>query len=194
MSKIQTTDEVQNRLIGSCEGCEAVFEYGNKPLLPIDTLPDFKDSGTRLKVSGTIYLADGKTPAQDVILYVYHTNQEGIYPKRGGEKGWAKQHGYIRGWIKTGKDGKYTFYTLKPGIYPDRGAAAHIHPVILKPDGKYYWLEDYYFEGDTLLTERELRPKSPRGGNGNILKLRHTKNLWVITRDIILGKNIAGYK
>lgn len=182
------------RLIGSCEGCEAVLEFGDRELSSVDTLPDFEDEGTKIKVSGTIYQPDGKTPAEGVILYIYHTNQDGIYATRGGETGWANRHGYIRGWVKTGKDGKYTFYTLKPGIYPNRSAPAHIHPIILEPDGKYYWLGSYHFEGDPLLTKKEISPKSPRGGSSGLLSLKEEDNLWVGERDIILGKNVSGYK
>ena len=101
---------------GRCEGCEAIFEYGDKILHAVDTLPDFNDQGLKIKVTGTLYQSDGTTPAGDVILYIYHTDQEGVYATKGGETGWARRHGYIRGWVKTGQDGKYSFYTLKPGI------------------------------------------------------------------------------
>ena len=182
-------------LVGeSCEGCEAIFEYGDKELSPVDTLPDFHNKGLKIKVTGTIYQNDGKTPAKGVILYIYHTNQNGIYATKGGETGWAKRHGYIRGWIKTGKDGKYTFYTLKPGTYPDRSSPAHIHPIILEPNGKYYWLGSYHFKGDPLLTEKEISPESPRGGSSGLLSLQKEGNLLVGKRDIILGKNVPGYE
>ncbi len=182
------------RLVGGpCEGCEAVFEYGNRKLSPVDTLPDFNDKGMRIKVTGTIYENDGKTPAEGVILYIYHTDQNGVYATRGDETGWGRRHGYIRGWVKTGRDGKYTFYTLKPGTYPNRRTPAHIHPVILEPDGKYYWLGSYHFAGDPLLTEREISPKSPRGGSSGLLRLRKEGDLWVGERDIVLGKNVPGY-
>jgi len=187
--------EINFQLVGGpCEGCEAVFEYGNMNLSPIDTLPDFYDEGIKIKVTGTIYENDGKTPAKDVILYIYHTDQSGVYPTKGSETGWARRHGYIRGWIKTGSDGKYTFYTLKPGTYPSRDAPAHIHPTILEPDGKYYWLGGFHFEGDPLLTEKEISPKYPRGGSIGLLTLQNGGDLWVAEQDIILGKNISGWK
>jgi len=182
------------RLVGQCEGCEAVFEYGDKELTPVDTLPDFQDQGRQIKVTGTIYQQDGNTPAENVILYVYHTDQNGIYATKGDETGRARRHGYIRGWVKTDKDGKYAFYTLKPGVYPDRSEPAHIHPVILEPNGKYYWLGSYYFEGDSLLSDKEINPDSPRGGSSGLLTLRKEGDIWVGTRDIILGKNIPGYE
>jgi protocatechuate 3,4-dioxygenase beta subunit len=193
-AKSQNRNQENSRLVGGpCEGCEAIFEYGDKKLTPVDTLPDFDDSGPRIKLTGTIYQSDGKTPAKDVILYIYHTDQGGVYAKRGDETGWGRMHGYIRGWIKTDKDGRYTFYTLKPGVYPNRAAPAHIHPIILEPSGRYYWLDAYHFEGDPLLTEREINPSNHRGVVG-LLTLEKEGDIWVGNKDIILGKNIPGYK
>ncbi|MBI1341929.1 MAG: intradiol ring-cleavage dioxygenase [Terrimonas sp.] len=189
----QHSNKVDYRLVGApCEGCEAVLEYGNKDLQPIDTLPDFYEQGEALKVSGTIFHPDG-SPAKGVILYLYHTNQQGIYATKAGETGWAKRHGYIRGWVKTDKEGHYTFYTLIPGIYPDRSNPAHIHPTILEPNGKYYWIESYHFAGDPLLTEKEMNPEAPRGGSTGVLTLKKEDNTWVGRRDIMLGKNVPGY-
>ncbi|WP_207495098.1 hypothetical protein [Aridibaculum aurantiacum] len=179
---------------GPCEGCEAVFEFGNKILEPVDTLPGFYEDGIRIKITGTIFQEDGRSPANDVILYVYHTNQKGIYPTKGDETGWAKRHGYLRGWIKTSSNGQYEFYTLKPAVYPDRTEPAHIHATILEPDGKYYWIEDYYFEGDNLLKQKHINPTSPRGGSTGVLTLKKEGDIWVGKRDIILGKNIPAYK
>lgn len=182
------------RLVGGpCEGCEAVFENGEKELTPTDTLPLYEDSGPKLKVTGTIYRPDGKTPAEGVILYFYHTNQKGVYPKRGDEEGWARRHGYLRGWIKTGADGRYTFYTIKPGSYPSRNAPAHIHATILEPDGRYYYIDDYNFAGDPLLTHGELNQSRPRGGSG-IVTLKKDGSTLVAERDIILGKNVPNYR
>ena len=181
-------------LIGTCEGCEAVFEFGDKVLTSVDTLPDFNDNGLKIKITGTVYQNDGKTPARNTILYVYHTNQNGIYENKFNATNWERRHGYIRGWIKTDDKGKYTFYTLKPGIYPERTTPAHIHITILEPDCKYYWLGSYHFKGDSLLTDKEINPQNPRGGSPGLLALKKEGDIWVGTRDIILGKNVPGYK
>jgi protocatechuate 3,4-dioxygenase beta subunit len=178
---------------GPCEGCEAIFEYGDRKLVPVDTLPDFGTGGQKIKVTGIIYQADGRTPAPDVILYVYHTARSGLYATKDGETGWGRRHGYNRGWMKTDQQGRYTFYTIKPGVYPDRSEPAHIHPTILETDGKYYWLDSYHFEGDTLLTEKELHPLAPRGGSHGVLTLRKENDVWVGRRDFILGRNIPDY-
>lgn len=194
MMLLLTTCKAQKyELIGSCEGCEAVFEFGDKKLSAIDTLIDFSDPGPKLKISGTVYKNDGLTPAENIILYVYHTNQDGIYPKKGGEKGWARRHGYIRGWFKTDENGKYTFYTLKPGTYPSRNEPAHIHITVLEPNGKYYWIHDYYFADDPSLTEEDKIISSLRGGGNRILDLKKENNLLIGNRDIILGRNVPGY-
>lgn len=182
----------QGQLIGNCEGCEAVFEYGDQTLSNTDTLPGFHDNEPKIKISGTIFEPDGKTPAEGVILYVYHTNREGEYATRGDEEGWARRHGYIRTWLKTGKDGTYTFYTFKPGSYSRN--PAHIHPIILEPNGNYYWLGSYLFEDDPNLTRRQRNQQNPRGGHNGILSLKKQGDILVGKRDIILGKNVAGYK
>ncbi len=88
---------------GPCEGCEAIHESP----LPFNnlnwkvTLPDYNDARPKTFVSGVVYQKDGKTPAPGVVLYVYHTDQTGVYPKKGNETGWGKRHGYLRGWMKT---------------------------------------------------------------------------------------------
>ena len=105
----QTERKTSQLVGGPCEGCEAIHEYGSKILSAIDTLPKYQDTEPKLKIFGTVFQQDGKTPAEDIILYIYQTNRKGIYEKRGDEKGWAKRHGFIRGWVKTGKDGNYTF-------------------------------------------------------------------------------------
>ncbi|GAA4308660.1 hypothetical protein GCM10023115_36720 [Pontixanthobacter gangjinensis] len=180
------------RLVGGpCEGCEAVLEFGNEKLDPVDTLPGFVSAENKLKITGTIFKADAKTPAEEVVLYIHHTNADGIYPNRGDEKDWAKRHGYIRGWIKTDKDGRYTFYTQVPGSYPDGRNPAHIHPYILEPNGKYYYLSAYFFEGDPLLTSHHMEDP-PRGGDG-VVKLKQADGMALIERDFVLGKGIPDY-
>jgi len=178
----------KTELVGApCEGCEAVFEFGGRSLTPVDTLPGFGQADKKLKVRGTIYLRDGTTPAAGVILYVYHTNAEGIYPTRGDETGWGRRHGYIRGWVRTEADGRYTFYTQKPGSYSRN--PAHIHSTILEPDGTYYYIAEYLFEGDPNLKNGW----GDRGGSG-LIKLRKEDKLMVAERDIILGLNVPGYE
>jgi protocatechuate 3,4-dioxygenase, beta subunit len=178
---------------GSCEGCEAVNEYGSRILSSSDTLPDFNEQGPKLEVSGTIYRKDGKTTAGNVVMYVYHTNQAGIYPTRGDEKGWAKRNGYIRGWIRTNADGKYKFYTLRPGAYPGRQNPEHIH-VLIKEEGlTSYYIDEFLFDDDPILTNETRQRQENRGGSGIVKVTRRGDGTQLVKRDIILGKNIPGY-
>ena len=182
---------------GSCEGCEAIFEHPKEPLPSIDTIPDFylaNHQNKRIIVSGTVYLPDGKTPAKGVILYIYHTNQQGLYQANKSATGWGKHHGYNRIWLTTDENGYYAYYTLKPAPYPNRSEPAHIHYTVLEPRGYYYWLGSCRFAGDSLLTYEEINPQHPRGGSSGLLTLKKEHGIWVGQRDIILGKNIPGYE
>jgi protocatechuate 3,4-dioxygenase beta subunit len=179
---------------GGCEGCEAIFEYGNRKLNAVDTLPDFNLPGPKMKVTGTIFKHDAKTPAKDIVLYIYHTDQSGIYPKRGDETGWAKRHGYIRGWIKTDADGRYTFYTLRPGAYPGRQNPEHIHPTVKEAGVKEYWIDEYLFDDDPILTAKERARQEGRGGKGIIKPTKDKSGMQIVKRDIILGLNVPGYE
>ncbi len=180
----------QGKLIGGpCEGCEAVFEFGNRELSPVDTLPEFESEGIQIKVTGTVYKEDGKTPAEGVILYVYQTNEKGVYPKKGNETGWARRHGYIRGWAKTDTEGRYTFFTQKPHFYGNE--PAHIHLTILEPDGRYYYVEDFLFEGDKKLSKQRINDPKPRGGSNGIMRMEEEGAILKGQRTIILRKNIS---
>ena len=177
-----------------CEGCEAIYEcpVPFEKLEPMVWLPDWKQSGHKLAVNGTVYKADGKTPAEGVILYIYHTDQTGVYPKKGDEKGWAKRHGYLRGWMKTDKNGFYKFFTLRPASYPNSKNPAHIHITIKEPGKQEYYIDDFLFDDDPLLTAGQRKHLENRGGHG-ILKGKTAEQITKFERNIYLGKNIPNY-
>ncbi len=185
----------EERLVGApCDGCEAVFNYGERKIKSTDTLVDFKQKGTQIKIEGTVYQPDETTPAQGVIMYIYHTNQDGVYEPSSNAEGWENQHGVIRTWLRTDENGRYSFYTLKPAPYPSGKEPAHIHYTILEPNGKYYYITSVHFSGDELLSEKELNPPAPRGGNSGVVTLKKEGNIMVGVRDVVLGKNIPNYE
>lgn len=188
----QTKHALNRHVGGNCEGCEAIYEYGTKKLSPIDTLPRYENNEPKLKISGTVFKKDGKTPAENVIIYIYHTNRQGLYETKGDETGWAKRHGFIRGWVKTEKDGSYTFHTFKPAPYPNGSESAHIHITVKEPDKNEYYIDNYLFDDDSLLTEEFRKDRKNRGGSG-IIKLKDKNGILLIERDIFLGKNIPNY-
>ena len=94
----QKSDPVKTgkqRVGGSCEGCEAIYEskIPFESLSPILNLRGYDGKGPKLEISGIVYKQDGKTPAPNVVIYVYHTDLDGNYSNPTGEKGWGKRHG-----------------------------------------------------------------------------------------------------
>ena len=172
-----------------CEGCEAIYETEFDDLGWSATIPAAEEQGEPLVLTGTVYAADGRTPATDVVIYAHHTNAEGIYPKRGDEEGWGRRHGYLRGWVKTDASGRYRFETIKPGAYPGRGAPAHIHLIVKEPDRTEYWIDDVVFEGDPLVTGEMRRRLQNRGGSGVVTLTRSDDGAWQAVRDIILERH-----
>jgi protocatechuate 3,4-dioxygenase beta subunit len=190
-ARVWITNDLQ--VGGPCEGCEAALEYGTRHLSWVDTMPDYHMPGPKIEVSGVIYASNGITPAKDVILYVYHTDQTGVYPTLGDETGWGKRHGYLRTWLKTNAQGQYAFYTLRPASYPGRTAPAHIHATIKEPDKSPYWIDEYLFDDDPILSREERSSQQQRGGNGILVTADRKEEITHYRRDIILGKNVPGY-
>lgn len=188
----QIKDNANSFVGGGCEGCEAIFEYKGKELTSTDTLPGFQANEPKLKITGTVFKLDRRTPASDVILYIYHTDRTGVYATKGSEKGWGKRHGFIRGWVKTDADGKYSFYTFRPAPYPDRSEPEHIHLTVKEPDRNEYYLDDFVFDDDSLLTPEKIEKLKNRGGSG-LMKPIVEGGILSIQRDIFLGHNIPGY-
>lgn len=181
---------------GRCEGCEAIYE-SPVPFNKLESdcwLPDWNETGTRLAVNGVVYKADGR-PAAGVIIYIYHTDQTGHYTNRDNDTGWARRHGYIRGWMKTNEKGEYKFFTLRPAAYPGGKDPAHIHVTIKEPDKNEYWIDEYVFDDDPLLTEAERKKCEDRGGSGILRISGYTegRTLQKSERNIYLGKNIPDY-
>ncbi|HAA20611.1 MAG TPA: intradiol ring-cleavage dioxygenase [Cytophagales bacterium] len=185
----------QHQVGGPCQDCEALLDFRllAPPLTPTDTLPGYHTTEPRLKITGTVYQQDGKTPAKGIIVYVYHTNQEGIYQPGPNPVGWETRHGQYRGWMKTSAQGQFTYYTFRPAAYPNGREPEHIHIYVQEPDTNPFYLDSYYFTDDPLLTDAVRRTLPKRGGSG-IVSLKEKNGHWTAHRDIILGLNIPDYE
>ncbi|MAP55579.1 hypothetical protein [Altibacter sp.] len=188
-SKAQTdstpTVSQSRSALPDCEWCGAMD--APKDLSWSTRIADASEPGEPLVLSGTVYLPDGKTPASNVLVYAYHTNAEGIYPKRGDETGNGQRHGYLRAWVRTNAEGAYRFETIRPEAYPSRSEPAHMHLTVAHDSIPEYWLNATQFQGDPLLP-KTLPPLTERdGGYPSTIKLiKDAQGVWQGTRDIIL--------
>lgn len=142
--------------------------------------------GEPLIIEGTIYEADGKTPAHGALLYAYHTNPAGIYPRPAGAGGMARWHGALRGWLRTSCDGRYRIETIRPGTYPEGGFPAHIHMTVTPEGGRETFIDDIVFSDDPLVNARYRSASRDVGGSGIVTPRKDGSRTWRVTRDIVL--------
>jgi protocatechuate 3,4-dioxygenase beta subunit len=113
-------------------------------LAPSARIAPESEPGTPLVVHGRAFDTDGRTPLADAVVFAYHTDREGHYDRRG-----APAHSWrLRGWAKTGADGRFEFRTIRPAPYPGRQISAHIHLTLYTADGAGYHAGGVEFEDD----------------------------------------------
>lgn len=181
------------------ENSELTYYGIPKQVSNTDTSLGWSQKGQKMLLTGIVYRQDGKTPAPNVLIYYYQTNTEGKYLHKPSENRsmppneLGQTHGYIRGWVKTGADGKYFIYTVRPGIYPTHDEPAHVHITIKEPNNiKEYYIDDFVFDDDKLLTSSKRQQLQNRCGSG-ILRMVEEAGLQVGERNLILGLHIPGY-
>jgi protocatechuate 3,4-dioxygenase, beta subunit len=178
---------------GGCDGCD-LYKIGMPTLLTEKTtIPEPNESGEKLIIEGYIYQKDGKTPASDVILYLYHTTDAGYYTPSTTQPQASKRHGRLRGWVKTKADGYYQFTTIRPAPYPSEKIPAHIHPTIKEVGKIPYYIDDYVFEDDAFVTSTYRKKQELRCGSGIITLTKDKDGVWHGKRNLILGLNIPNY-
>jgi protocatechuate 3,4-dioxygenase beta subunit len=190
----KNTTEKSTVVGGGCDGCELMYVGMPTNLKAVDTSAGWTKEGQKLLVTGTVFKLDGKTPAPNVIIYYWQTDNNGYYSPREGLDEKAKTHGSIRGWIKTDENGKYAIYTIRPAPYPNDVLPAHIHLSIKEPAiANEYYPDDINFDDDTLLLPYFKKyPQENRGGSG-VVRIQLKGDIQIAARDIILGLNIPNY-
>ena len=53
-----------------------IYDYSERQLNNVDTIPDFASRSQKLKITGIIYESDGVTPAKNVMLFIILTKAE----------------------------------------------------------------------------------------------------------------------
>lgn len=160
------------------------YDYAEKELTNVGTIPDYDSKEEKLKITGTIYKSDGVTPAKDVILYIEQPNEKGVYEM---VKSDSKRYVHHRAWIKTDENGQYTFYTFVPGKRLSSRKLKHIHPVVKLPNMPEYNLPAYLFDDDPKLS-KICRKRLKKQGIDSILTLEKKEDLYIAKKDIILSQ------
>lgn len=128
---------------------DAPAELGHRAVLSATDEP-----GERMRIRGRLLTAAGQ-PAPGHLMYFYHTDARGVYAGGEQEPRWSykRWHGRLDGFLRTGEQGEYEIESIRPGSYPDGSEPAHIHCAVRTPEGSSFWVMDFVFEGDPLLTE-----------------------------------------
>lgn len=176
---------------GPCEGCEAVFQGCPAQLEAETRIAPADEPGEPLRIEGLVHHADG-APAPGIIVYAYHTNSSGIYPRDESLKGTAAyRHGTLRGWAQADAEGRYRFDTIRPGGYPGSTLPVHIHMHVIEPGRGTYYIDDIVFTDDPRLTDDvRQRYDHGRGGSGIVTPNRLGDGIWVVERNIVLGLGV----
>ncbi|MCI0706451.1 MAG: intradiol ring-cleavage dioxygenase [Ignavibacteriae bacterium] len=175
-------------MVALVPACAAAQEIPPFPPPPADisstaTVVTADEPGEWLNITGRVYKADGKTPYAGMVLYLYQTDASGVYNKT--DNSWQRPR--LHAWVKTGKDGHYTINTIKPGAYPGRRDPAHIHVIVQLPGEHPKWIDDFLFERDPYLSERDVKSAASKGTFSHIMKTQSdNKGVLHAVRNIIL--------
>jgi catechol 1,2-dioxygenase len=103
------------------------------------------EKGARLRIHGTVFASDCRTPLTGALLDVWHADADGSYHG-------ANEQYRLRGQVLTDSRGRYDFETIRPGHYRlDEGwRPAHIHFTVSSP-GHGPLTTQLYFRGDPYL-------------------------------------------
>ncbi|NMH25035.1 dioxygenase family protein [Flavobacterium solisilvae] len=184
-----------NKIVcNGCDGCELMYIGMPKNISSIDTSSGWKEKGQKLIITGTTFQLDGKTPAPNVVIYYWQTDNNGYYSPKAEMDEKAKKHGHIRGWVKTDANGKYTIKTIRPAPYPNDILPAHIHLSIKEPDiENEYHTDEINFDDDKLLIPHLKKYRQENRGGSGITRILLKDSLQIAEHDIILGLNIPNY-
>lgn len=91
------------------------------------------EPGSPLILRGQLLNLDG-SPAANAVVFAYQTDRGGLYdaPAKGPHS-WR-----LRGWVRTGADGRFTFETIRPGSYPNSNNPPHVHFTAFLANGERY--------------------------------------------------------
>jgi protocatechuate 3,4-dioxygenase beta subunit len=180
---------------GACDICDLMYE-GMPPFENINwetTIANENEPGDKMEISGTVFMPDGKTPAKNIILYIYHTDAKGYYAPSDTQTVGVR-NGHLRGWVKTSDKGKFKFHSIRNAPYPNRNIPAHIHIIVKEPKKTRYYIDEVWYDDDPLVTKKLRNEAEKRGGDLIIHLAKNNAGVWTGNLNIVLGLNIPDYK
>lgn len=181
------------RIGGNCEGCQLMYIGMPENIAAIDTSAGWREGRQKLILTGQVFQLDGRTPAPNIIIYYWHTNDKGLYTADNQTPAPAKEHGRLRGWVKTDENGKYSIKTSRPAAYPNDVIPQHIHLSIKEPQLPNEYFIDLYFDDDPLYLPHKKKYGAADRGGTEILRVVADGKTEIGEHNIILGLNIPNY-
>jgi protocatechuate 3,4-dioxygenase beta subunit len=180
---------------GPCDGCDMMYEGMPAPEKISNTvsIAGENEPGERMTLQGMMYRKDGKTPAANVILYLYHTDAKGLYSRTDTQTD-GLRHGHLRGWVKTDAQGRFTIHSIRPAAYPGRTIPEHIHILVKEPGLTRYWIDEVWFADDTIITPKMKAAAEKRGGDLLIPLVKNAQGQWEGRLVITAGLHVPGYQ
>ena len=83
---------------------------------------------------------------------------------------------------------------LNPRHILYRDVEVHVHSIVKEPDKNEYYIDEYVFDDDPLLTEEKRSKLENRSGSGDVHLAKDNNGLWTGKRNIILGLHIPDYR
>jgi protocatechuate 3,4-dioxygenase beta subunit len=138
-----------------------------KTLTPVGRIAPENEPGTPLVIHGRLFKQDGTSPLAGAIVFAYHTDRHGLY-HRSGEPAHTWR---LRGWAKTGADGRFELHTIRPAPYPSRNVPAHVHFAVFTA-GERFHAGELRFADDPLITGAEREASKRAGDFGEVRPVR----------------------
>lgn len=144
------------------------------------TIAAAAEPGDRLTVQGVVYGSDGQ-PLAGASVYVYHTDEQGLYSAGVNDS----RNPRLRGYLRTDALGRYEYTTIRPASYPNSSNPAHIHYHVNAP-GHAERIFEIVFEGDPFVSA-DIRARAAREDSGfSIRPLAKETGVWRCRQDVRL--------
>lgn len=190
---VQNQNDTSKLVGGGCEGCELMYVGMPEKITSENISNGWLTGRQKLMLTGKVFEPDGKTAAPNVIIYYWHTNDQGLYSPGKQTSQAASAHGELRGWVKSDENGNYKIKTSRPAPYPAQNIPQHIHLSIKEPGIANEYYADLYFDDDPLYLKHKKKHGQANRAGTEILRVLLDSTGQVAEHNIILGLNIPGY-